>query len=329
MNKVLFSNDQGTISQCHVTDDMSLLIIESATCNAKVSLYGGQVLQWQPQGHEDVFWLSDKAIYEQGTAIRGGVPVCWPWFGAFPEGMDLMNHDPKEKISSHGFARVSLWQIEEIDVTAKGATIKLSISGENAHPAWPFKFELNQTLFFGESFSQTLSMKNISNEGKPSGQYANDRINTRSDTNNLLAQYTGALHSYFAVGAANDTKIENLTGVPFDDKIKISGQYEISEDKLSPVTSCEGPIDRIYSSNKDLLIVDKGNNRTIKLHAENTQQWVLWNPGIEIASSMKDVHLNGEKEFVCLEAANTELMSLPVGETVSISQHISVEHHVS
>ena len=137
------------------------------------------------------------------------------------------------------------------------------------------------------------------------------------------------MHSYFAVGAANDTKIEDLTGVPFDDKIKASGQYVISEDKLSSVTSCEGPIDRIYRSNKDLLIIDKGNNRTIKLHADNTRQWVLWNPGVEIASSMEDVHLDGEKEFVCVEAANTELISLPVGETLSISQHITVEHHVS
>ena len=287
---VLVKNEFGQVQQLNLTSEFASLTIEHQCCQAKVSLYGGQVLSWKPKGQRDVFWLSDKATFEQGKAIRGGIPLCWPWFGAHPK--DINNN-----AGNHGFAREQLWQVSDITVSEEGVEISLVFQGDNMRAIWPNACKLMQVLSFGETFTQSLTMSNLSDED---------------------AYYTGALHSYFRVSAPENISVDGLNDAPFDDKL--TGQSY----SPTPLVNGVGPVDRIYHSNKVMQITDSKWQRTIEVNASNTQQWVFWNPGENVANSMADIHARGEQEFVCLEAANTNMQLLASGKSLTISQVITV-----
>lgn len=275
------------------------LNISHAHCQAKVSLYGGQILSFKPSGHKDVLWLSEQASYQMGKAIRGGIPLCWPWFGANDkQGQYLAKNPDKElKAVNHGFARQLPWQLTSIDADKNGVTLVLVLTGKSQHPLWPNVYKLTQTLFFGKSLKQTLEMSNLSQDD---------------------AQYSAALHSYFTVSNPKNVSIDALTGVRYNDKL--TGSSSIQRESVS----CVGEIDREYHSSERMTIIDNNWQRKIDIASSNCQQWVLWNPGTELANTMADIHPQGEQEYVCLEAANTNWQALPAGETVTISQEIKV-----
>jgi len=287
---LLEKNDFGQVHKEQLSLGLSAIVIEHSNVKAKVSLYGGQVLSWQPCGEKEVFWLSKDSNFEKGKAIRGGIPLCWPWFGTHPNDID-------KKAGNHGFAREQLWQVDDITVSEEGVEVVLSWQGENMSDLWPLACQLQQVLFFGRTFKQTLLMKNLSN---------------------VDSYYTGALHSYLSVSSPSNIKIAALEQANFDDKI--SGEFN----KAQPLENGIGPVDRIYHTNSVMNIVDNKWQRTIELKATNTQQWVFWNPGVELANNMADIHLKGEHEFVCLEAANTQMQLIAAGTVVKIEQQISV-----
>ena len=287
---LLAKNEFGQVHQVKLSQDITALVIEHAKAKAKISLYGGQVLSWQLCDEKEVFWLSKTSSFEQGKAIRGGIPLCWPWFGSH-------SNDYENKAGNHGFARKQLWQVDNIDISEQGVEVCLGWQGENMHDLWPFSCQLKQVLFFGRSFKQVLQMKNV------------------SDTD---AYYTGALHSYFSVSSPNAIKVAELEEATFDDKL--TGQLCEPQSLENGV----GPVDRIYHTNHGVNIVDDQWRRTIELKAKNTKQWVFWNPGIELANNMADIHPNGEQEFVCLEAANTHMQLLAAGQSATMEQTISV-----
>jgi len=280
-----------TLNQTGDTNELPALRISHGNCQAQVSLYGGQVLRYEPKGHKDVLWVSDDAHYQSGKAIRGGIPLCWPWFGA--------NDKPNQGVNggNHGFARQLLWQVSTITADKDNVVLTLVLAGEKQHPLWPNAYKLVQTLVFGKSFKQTLSMSNLSSED---------------------AQYSAALHSYFSVSNPEHVAIDALTGVSFDDKLTATSSIQQSS------VSCVGEIDREYHSSEQMSIVDNEWQRKIEVSSSNCQQWVLWNPGTQLANTMADVHAGGEHEYVCLEAANTKWQTLPAGKTVIISQDIQV-----
>jgi len=287
---MLAENEYGLVREEVLGEGLSAIVIEHTKVNAKVSLYGGQVLTWQPKGEKEVFWLSKDSLYEQSKAIRGGIPLCWPWFGAHTDDLD-------NKEGNHGFARTQLWQLDHVTISERGVEIKLSWQGENMSTLWPFSCQLKQVLYFGDSFKQSLTMTNLS----------------QSD-----AYYTGALHTYFSVSSPEHIKVEALESASFDDKL--SGKLCDPQ----PLNNAVGPIDRIYYTNAAMDIVDSQWQRTIKLKTSNTNQWVFWNPGVEVAHNMADIHQHGEQGFVCLEAANTQMQLLSAGQSEKIEQEISI-----
>lgn len=303
-------NEFGSVKQTTFSDQNLLtktegVEIEHQLFTASISLYGGHVLTWQPKGQQPVFWLSNDSLYGDGKGIRGGIPLCLPWFGGFEAGLfqhnkalDFKGVD-KSLLANHGFARTSLWQIEDIEITAENVKVILVQQGENQTPAWDIPYELKQELVFGQSFSQKLSIENKSSKN---------------------IEYTGALHSYFAVGDPEKTHIDDLSSSTYFDKL--SGKH----DNLTQLLNCKGPIDRVYQSNSVMNIVDKEWQRTIEVESSDCHQWVLWNPGKEIAASMNDIHQGGENEYVCLEAANTSPVCIPAKSSVIFSQHIKIHN---
>ncbi|MBL4823114.1 MAG: D-hexose-6-phosphate mutarotase [Colwellia sp.] len=295
----IVKNDYGQVQQVELSSGLSSLIIEHKFTQAKISLYGGQVLSWQPTDEREVFWLSKNSAFEQGKAIRGGIPLCWPWFGVHP-------NDSENKMGNHGFARGQLWQLDNIDINEQGVEVSLSWQGKNINDLWPFACQLKQVLFFGKSFRQTLTMINLSDDD---------------------AYYTGALHSYFSVSFPEYVTLEELAKAPFYDKL--TGDECAVQPLPTMLANGTDPVDRIYYSNKNMKIVDNQWQRTIELETTNTKQWVFWNPGVELANNMIDIHQSGEQEFICLEAANTEMQLLGAGKSLTMAQNITVTRHTT
>lgn len=288
--RLLKSTDYASISEQVLANNFTILLIEHPLFQAKVSVYGGHVLSWQPTNQRPVLWLSDKAEYQAGKAIRGGIPICWPWFGP------LLDEQGSNQ-GNHGFARTNQWQMTSLSITEEDVTLVLCFKGEHKHTSWQHAFEVEQTLVFSEQLTQRLSIKNLGSSLLPFGH---------------------ALHSYFAVSDPKNVQLPALEGVSFDDKI--TGEKQ----QTGALTDCVGPLDRIYYDNNQQFITDTGWQRTIKVTSKNSAQWVVWNPGKEIAATMADVHSEGENEYVCLEAANTQWVTIEAGQSLEVSQLIEV-----
>lgn len=305
---IIQSNEFGRVEKTVFSDKNSLtttegLLIKHQYCQASLSLYGGHVLTWQPKEQQPVFWMSKDSLFGDGKGIRGGIPLCFPWFGGYES--DLFQHNKDKELTdaehalipNHGFARTTLWQVDDVEITEEFVKVILIQQGENQSPVWNIPYELKQVLVFGESFSQEFIIVNKST---------------------VDVEYTGALHSYFAVGDPKNTHINQLSDVEYFDKL--SGTYN----NISILNNCEGPIDRVYESNRVINIIDKDWDRIIEVSSSDCHQWVLWNPGKETAQSMADVHKSGENEYVCLEAANTKPIAISAGAKVSFAQKVVI-----
>ena len=285
--QILAKHHTGSVSKIFLDDQQQVsgLLIDHQTCQATISLLGGQLLTWQPNNSRPVFWLSEKAIYQPNKAIRGGVPICWPWFGSYQDG------------GNHGFARQAQWQVDDINISAEQVELTLSFNGEQCHRLWPTPFILQQTFIFKHSLQQQLQMTNRS--AKP-------------------VLYSGALHNYFRVSGPQNVDIPTLANKPFDDKLTSGTGLRHTD------VQCIGPVDRIYHTAETMQIIDKSWRRTIELTSEHCQQWVLWNPGIEQSQQIADIHAQGEQQFICLEAANTQWQTIPAHQSRIIGQVIKI-----
>lgn len=293
-SEILLKNEFGTIELFALSDEVKALRFIHNKGEGSVSLYGGQVLTWQPKGQQPVFWLSKDSKYSTTAAIRGGIPICWPWFGGEVKAVE----GNIEQVSNHGFARQSQWHLDDIEISQSQLIITLSLSGKHFSKHWPATFKLSQKLVFSEQFEQTLTMTNLSEQP---------------------VEYTGALHSYFCISSPEKSNIPLLKSIKFDDKL--SGE----KGTLANISNCVGPIDRIYHDNQNQTVIDNGWQREINISSMNCQKWVMWNPG-QATESMADMHQGSENEFVCLEAANTDWQTIASQASVSISQKVTIKN---
>ncbi len=250
-----------------------LLEIANPSAKATISVYGGQVLSFQPaHQHRDLLFLSQKAYYQPGKAIKGGIPVCWPWFGPDPEGLGR---------SSHGFVRDRLWSVLSTGTPVTGTTqVTLGLTDTpETHKIWPHAYHLSIEITVSQSLTVGLITKNTG-----------DRPFTLSQ----------ALHTYFQVGDIQTTDILGLEGMEYIDKV--AGGVKKYQEGVVAIAS---EIDRIYTTNSsELLIDDPTWNRRIRLLSQGSKSTVVWNPWSEISIKMADLEDQDYLKFVCVETAN-------------------------
>ena len=275
--------------------DLTVAEISNSYAQAVIALHGAHVLSFQPHGQRPVLWLSEYSQFKIGKAIRGGIPICWPWFAAHPS-------DPSKP--SHGFARTTLWAVAGSEALADGSTqlrLELHDSAET-QALWPHPFRLELVVTVGPALQVDL---NIYNPGD--GPFV----------------CTDALHTYFGVSDIANVTIRGLENVAYLDKVDHDGRKM----QQGPIT-ITAETDRIYlDTTADCLIVDSSWQRRIRVAKQGSQTTVVWNPWIEKSQRMTDF---GDEEYhgmVCVETTNAadDVVTVPARGSHRLQTSITVE----
>ncbi|MGB1272079.1 MAG: D-hexose-6-phosphate mutarotase [Endozoicomonas sp.] len=278
------------ISLCSL-NELPVLQIRHPKAEAAISLHGGHLIQFRPTGEKDVIWLSDKAFFRKDKAIRGGVPVCWPWFGPLAS-------------PSHGFARISQWQLLDHQENEQEVVIRIILqSSPETRDIWPHDFSATLTFTISDTLSIDLEVTN---------------------TDLHPWQWSGALHTYFNIAEAAATRITGM-GDDYLDSLKGNQPSNSSEPLL-----INQSIDRVYTApSTRTRIHDNFNLRTIVVNNSGHNSVVIWNPWEEISATMTDMNDHGYNTMVCVEAtrfanALDECPVLNPGQSHRLGTHISV-----
>ncbi len=246
-------------------------VVVSPYGSAEVSLYGGHVLSYRPVGHSPVLWLAESAkSIAPGKAIRGGIPVCWPWFGAAP----------RAGLPNHGFARTQIWSVVSTEYEKDTTSITLGLVPTDATRAlWPHDFLLQLTVTVGPALVLTLETEN---------------------TGAAPFAITEALHSYFRVRDVAGVSVMGLDGQPYFDK----APGGVDSVQSGPIAFA-GEVDRIYARHSSAAIVnDPGVGRRISIEKTGSAATVVWNPAAGKGDAMADMAQGDWRRFVCVETAN-------------------------
>lgn len=285
-NRVKFTSGKGGWHYVHLENNGS---------TAFVSLYGAHVLHYTPKGEKDVLWNSETSFFEQGKPIRGGIPICWPWFGP---------HESDSSKPMHGFARLSVWDVAKTQVNSKGETeLKLSLTDSAPTKAlWPYSFQANIIVTLGEKLNVALNVINTGNEP---------------------FTMTEALHSYFQVGEASKISIEGLEGSTYLDGLNQNAPV-VQTEKLIEIKKEENR--RHIDTTATCIITDPILGRKIRVEKQNSNTTVVWNPWTNTAKSMPDFDDEGYKTMVCVEAANAynNAVTVQPGKEHEISTSIKI-----
>jgi len=269
--------------------------ITSPQGEAMISLSGGHVMSWNPAGEKPVLWLSAYAKFAPLKSIRGGVPVCWPWFGP---------HATDAGFPGHGFARTVPWHVVASDATAEGVvSITLELEQPEATRAqWPHASSARLTVSVGRELGLALSTQNLGAEAFVLGE---------------------ALHTYFAVGDIRRAPIQGLSGCTYLDKVA-GGTRQVQEGAIT----IGSEVDRVYvDTESDCTIDDASLGRRIRIKKSGSRSTVVWNPWSAKAEKMGDFGPEGHLGMVCVESGNAleNVVSLAPGEEHVMSCVYSVE----
>lgn len=274
-----------TITRIAGNGGLPMINVSNDHADAVISVYAGQVLSFTPKGAADVLFVSDKAYYAEGKAIKGGVPICWPWFGADPEGKGR---------TAHGFMRNRMWSEWETRKNADGSTTV--ILGVESSPEtlaiWPHAFRLAMEITVGKTLQLALVTRN---------------------TGDAAFTITQAMHTYFAVGDIAQTTVTGLEGTQYLDKAADGNGATKQQDGAISIV---GEVDRVYLGvPAELTIVDGALNRTIRITSSGNKTAVVWNPWAKIAAGMADLQDDDYTRFVCVETTNAadDVVSVPAG----------------
>ena len=263
-------------------EGLHLLQIERPGVAALISLQGAQLLRCCLGSNADLFWLSPNARMQAGQAIRGGVPVCLPWFGVNRHAVN-----PQAEAMKHGFARLQEWAISDLHLDADRCAIEFTLAPPYEHSQlYPRELICKLRMEFSDACSMELKVTAICGQ----------------------APFSWALHSYFAVAALQQVQISGLSGRSYLDNTD-----QLLRRRQDGAVTFHGETDRVYLEVGERQTINDS-NRSIVVAGTDAPTAVVWNPGPELAARMADVGAEHADDFVCLErgaAFDDELMLTP------------------
>lgn len=256
---------------------MPRALITTPACAAEFYLQGAHLTRWQPAGAEPALFVSERSAYAPGKAIRGGVPVIFPWFGA-PANSPIHT---LPGASNHGFARVWPWTLQFAALAGEDVHLSATLDGTSGVRALGFSgFELAYEAILGRTLTIRLSVAN---------------------TGELPFHFEEAMHAYLAVADSRQVVVDGLAGTEFLDKTdnftrKIQTTAQLGFD---------GEVDRPYlNTTAPLMLRDPDLPRSLHLQKIGSHTTVTWNPGADVAATLADLAPGDWQHFICLETAN-------------------------
>jgi glucose-6-phosphate 1-epimerase len=244
--------------------------VQNRHATASIALQGAHVLAWTPRDEEPVIWVSEAARYAPSVPIRGGIPICWPWFGPHPT-------DPA--LPQHGIARTADFQVVAVERLFDERTrLTFRLPDERDGAAWPHPTELLYMVTVGRTLELDLVTRNAGTEPVTVGQ---------------------ALHTYFRVSDYREVTLLGVEGSRYLDRV--AGGEGVQDRPLR----LTGKADRVYlESSRDCVLEDRGLSRAIRIAKRNSRSTVVWNPGLAGAAPQSDFGPGGSREMLCVETAN-------------------------
>lgn len=287
-------NDDTTLHFITGKGDAPVVEIQNQYVTAAICLQGAHLISWIPKGEEDVIWLSDEAKFAPGKSVRGGIPICWPWFGA---------HESNADFPAHGFARTTPWQVTSTEAMENGSSrIIFSTHPLPATEAmWPPETSVEYQLTIGKNLEMELTTRNHGPVPIVIGQ---------------------ALHTYFKVGDVSRVMLHGLDEAEYLDKLESFARKR----QHGPVT-IQQEVDRIYLDTiSDCVIEDKTLKRNIIIKKCGSHSTVVWNPWQETADKMGDLGKDGYKRMLCVESCNAaeDVVTIEPGK----EHHLLVQYKV-
>ena len=243
---------------------------------AIISLYGAQVLSWQTADGREYFYLSPKAVMNGSSAIRGGVPVCFPQFNQrWLAGRQL----PK-----HGFARNQTWTVTSVEQSNEAVQARFQLSDSDSTLAvWPHAFKANLIVDLKPDYLRiTFEVANLGSVPWP---------------------FALALHSYLAVADVRLITVAGLAGRRYWDGVKNLNQPAHRDIQLAGLLAFQGETDRVYENVSGPLELAYDSGRLLITQSASLPDAVVWNPGAELCATLPNMPINGWEKMVCIEAA--------------------------
>ncbi|CAH8198929.1 D-hexose-6-phosphate mutarotase [Vibrio aestuarianus] len=256
-----FLSDNVTIVE---KDGVKIVRVIHDKATAGIALHGGHVVSFTPAGKDDLIWMSDSAIFDGKAALRGGIPVCWPWFGRIAA-------------PAHGFARTSEWTLVEHKENDHGVIVVLGLEATaDTLAIWPYQFQARLYVEIGDALNLTLEVTN---------------------TDEKAWTFSGALHTYLNVGDISQTTTTGM-GREYIDSLQNAKVCQGGEQLLLTDT-----IDRVYTAPEaQIKVADAKLNRTLTVENSGHNSAVLWNPWAAGAQSMADMPDDGYQTMLCVES---------------------------
>ncbi|OIR19950.1 putative glucose-6-phosphate 1-epimerase [mine drainage metagenome] len=278
-----------------IADGVIIAEIANQHAVANIALQGAHIATFQPRGEEPVIWLSPLAKFAPGKSIRGGVPVCWPWFGP---------HKTDSKLPGHGYARTVPWEVLETRALPDGSTfLRFGLVESDATRAqWPNPCTAQLEATVGKALRVELITTN---------------------TGKVAFELGEALHTYFHISDVAKMTIRGLENCEYLDKVQDFARFT-QKDGIA----IESEVDRVYvNTAADCVIEDKGLKRAIRIAKQGSKSTVVWNPWTEKADKMGDFGENGHRGMVCVESGNAleNVVTVAPGETHKLVAVYSVE----
>jgi len=272
---------------------LPMIQIDTPAAKAEIYLHGAQITSWQPAGHEEVLFLSEQSRFEEGKAIRGGIPICFPWFRAKTD-------DPKAP--AHGFVRTKAWTFKSLDQTEDGVVVVLATeSDEFTRLWWPHDFLAVYRITIGKSLKLELIVQN---------------------TGDTPFKFEAALHTYNRVGDIGNLVIHGLDHTAYldnrdENKLKLqSGDFNLTQATDNAYLNTQSPVE----------ILDPILHRRIRLEKQHSLTTVVWNPWEADAAKLADLGDSEWRHFACVEAANilSAAIHLPPGQEHTLTAEITI-----
>jgi len=287
---------EGELGFAELENDLVFITVSNKFADADICLYGAHVTSFRPRNTMDILWMSPDSFFEVGKAIRGGIPICFPWFGP---------HKTNPEKPQHGFARLMYWEVVETAEKPNGETvIRLQLcSSEVTKAYWPHDFCAEVTITVGLSLVVSLKVTNNSEEA---------------------FEYGCALHTYYGLSAIENLSIEGLQGRSYYNQL--TGEYSIQEEALLKIKE---PLTRHYLNTEGQVIIeDQVFHQRIRVEKSGSKVTTVWNPGEEACAQIADLPEDAYETFVCVEATNAfdYQISLAPGESYETSAIIGIDN---